>query len=62
MAIQGITLGKALEYTQKFLPKMKLILGNGSLEIEKMWLKELLSLLLSTVKTDFFQYAKRCNI
>lgn len=62
MAIQGITLRKALEYTQKFLPKMKLILGNGSLEIEKIWLKELLSLLLSTVKTGFFQYAKRCNI
>lgn len=62
MAIQGITLGKVLEYTQKFLPKMKLILRDGSLEIEKMWLKELLSLLLSTVKTGFFQYAKRCNI
>lgn len=62
MAIQGITLGKALEYTQKFLPKMKLILGDCSLEIEKMWLKELLSLLLSTVKTGFFQYAKRCSI
>ena len=33
-ALPKSPLGKALEYTQKFLPKMKLILEDGSLEID----------------------------
>lgn len=33
-ALPKSPLGKSLEYTQKFLPKMKLILEDGSLEID----------------------------
>ncbi|EOT2968871.1 IS66 family transposase [Clostridium perfringens] len=57
-ALTRSPLGKVLEYTQKFLPKIKLILEDASLEIDNNADEMTFNPFVIKRKTNFFQYAQ----
>ncbi|MCO7395094.1 transposase [Clostridium perfringens] len=57
-ALTRSPLGKVLEYTQKFLPKIKLILEDASLEIDNNADERTFNPFVIKRKTNFFQYAQ----
>ncbi|EHK2349221.1 transposase [Clostridium perfringens] len=61
-ALTRSPLGKALEYTQKFLPKIKLILEDASLEIDNNADERTFNPFVIKRKTKFFPICPNGNI